>query len=291
LQEQLQLILLLDMVQDLIYFKDKNSKFLRVSRALAARFGLKDASEAIGKSDSDFFPKEFAQHTLDTEQKIMKTGRPVVDLQEHTVWPDKSECWTLATKMPYRDAKGGIIGTFGLSRDITEHKRAEEALRNSMALYHSLVQNLPQNVFRKDLEGRFTFANSRFCTTIGRRLEEILGKSDLDFFPPELARKYQEDDRKIIKSGKTFETVEEHRPPGKDLLYVRVIKTPIHDARGYVIGVQGMFWDVTELHNAQRALEASEQRYALAVEGAHDGLWDWDLKSGEIYFAPRWKSM
>jgi diguanylate cyclase (GGDEF)-like protein/PAS domain S-box-containing protein len=291
LQEQLQLIVLLDALQDLIYFKDKDSRFLRVSRALAARFGLSDPSQAVGKSDFDFFPKDFAQRAFECEQKIIRTGEPVIDLEERAVWPDKTETWSLTTKMPYRDAGGKVVGTFGLTRDITDHKKAEEALRSSMSLYHSLVQNLPQNIFRKDLEGHFIFANTQFCATIGKRLEEVLGRSDFDLFPAPLARKYQEDDRRVIKSGKTFETVEEHHPPGKDLLYVRVVKTPIHDARGYVVGVQGMFWDVTDLHRAQKALETSEQRYALAVEGAHDGLWDWDLRSGEIYFAPRWKSM
>jgi diguanylate cyclase (GGDEF)-like protein/PAS domain S-box-containing protein len=291
LQEHLQLIVMLDVLQDLIYFKDKDSRFLRISRALAGRFGLSDPSQATGKSDFDFFPKDFAQRAYECEQEIIRTGKPVIDLEEQPRWPDRSETWVLTTKMPYRDAGGRVIGTFGLSRDITDHKKAEEALRTSMSLYHSLVQNLPQNILRKNLEGRFTFANTQFCATIGRRLEEILGRTDFDLFPAPLARKYQEDDRRVIKSGKNFETVEEHRPPGKDLLYVRVVKTPIHDARGYVVGVQGMFWDVTDLHRAQKALESSEQRYALAVEGAHDGLWDWDLRDGEVYFAPRWKSM
>src|SRR5436190_1023822 len=291
LQEHLQLILLLDALQDLIYFKDRESRFLRVSRALAARFGLSDPAQAVGKRDFDFFPREFAQRSYEGEQEIIKTGKPVTDLEERAVWPDKVETWSLTTKMPFRDARGKIIGTFGLTRDITAHKRAEEALRSSMSLYHSLVQNLPQNIFRKDLEGRFTFANTQFCATIGRRLEEVLGRNDYDLFPATLARKYQEDDRRIIKSGKTFETVEEHHPPGKDLLYVRIVKTPIQDARGYVVGVQGMFWDVTDLHHAQKALESSEQRYALAVEGANDGLWDWDLRTGEVYYGPRWKSM
>jgi diguanylate cyclase (GGDEF)-like protein/PAS domain S-box-containing protein len=291
LQEQLQLILLLDALEDLIYFKDRDSRFLRINRALADRLGLSDSSHALGKSDFDFFPREYAQRAFDGEQGIIRTGKAILDLEEHPVWPDKVETWVLTTKMPYRDSHGTIIGTFGLSRDISDHKKAEDALRASMSIYHSLVQNLPQNIFRKDLEGRFTFANTQFCSTAGRRLEEILGRTDLDLFPGELARKYQEDDRRVIKTGKTFETVEEHHPPGKGMLYVRVVKTPIHDARGYVIGVQGMFWDVTELHNAQKALESSEERYALAVEGAHDGLWDWDLRTGNIYFAPRWKSM
>jgi diguanylate cyclase (GGDEF)-like protein/PAS domain S-box-containing protein len=290
-QEHLQLLLLLDTLEDRIYFKDRQSKFLRINQALATRFGLRSPADAVGKSDVDFFPRDFAQRTYECEQQIIKTGKPVIDLEERTVWQDKTESWTLVTKMPFRDGRGQIIGTFGLSRDITEHKKAEEALRSSMALYHSLVQNLPQNIFRKDLDGRFTFANTQFCATIGRRLEEVLGRTDYDLFPAAMARKYQEDDRRIIKSGKTFETVEEHHPPGRDMLYVRVVKTPIQDARGYVVGVQGMFWDVTDLHHAQKALESSEQRYALAAAGANDGLWDWDLRTGEVYFGPRWKSM
>jgi diguanylate cyclase (GGDEF)-like protein/PAS domain S-box-containing protein len=291
MQEHLQLLILLDALKDRIYFKDRQSKFLRINSALAARFGLKSPGDAVGKSDFDFFPREFAQQTYESEQEIIKTGKPIVDREEHTRWADKTESWTLATKMAYRDAEGRIIGTFGLSRDITEHKKAEEALRTSMALYHSLVQNLPQNIVRKDLQGRFTFANTQFCQTIGRRLEEVLGRTDFDLFPASLAHKYQEDDKRVIKSGKTHEAVEEHHPPGKDLLYVRVVKTPIHDARGYVTGVQCMFWDITDLHRAQKALESSEERYALAVAGANDGLWDWDLRSGDVYFGPRWKAM
>ena len=113
LQEQLQLVLLLDALQDLIYFKDRDSRFLRVSRGLAARFGLSDASQALGKTDADFFPKEFAQRALEVEQQILRTGKPVIDLEEHAVWPNKTETWMLTTKMPYRDAGGNIIGTFG----------------------------------------------------------------------------------------------------------------------------------------------------------------------------------
>jgi len=91
LQEHVQLLLLLDSLQDLIYFKDKDSRFLRISRALATRFGLRDPSQAVGKSDFDFFPKEFAQRAYDCEQEIVRTGKPVVDLEEHAVWPDRSE--------------------------------------------------------------------------------------------------------------------------------------------------------------------------------------------------------
>ena len=80
-------------------------------------------------------------------------------------------------------------------------------MRNSESLYHSLVENSPQNIFRKDLDGRFTFVNHRFCQTLGRKPEEIIGKTDADIFPAELASKYQRDDRRILDTGKTFETI------------------------------------------------------------------------------------
>src|SRR5437764_15210016 len=97
-----------------------------------------------------------------------------------------------------------------LQAEIADRLRAEQALRDSESLYHSLVESLPMNVFRKDLEGRFTFANSLVLTTIGHTLEEVIGKTDFDFFAPELAEKYRQDDLRVIATRKTFEDVEQH---------------------------------------------------------------------------------
>jgi two-component system sensor histidine kinase/response regulator len=127
----------------------------------------------------------------------------------------------------------------------------ETALKHSEAFYHSLVETLPHNVFRKDLSGRFTFANSRFCQTIGVTIENILGKTDFDFFPADLAAKYQADDARVVSSGENYDVVEPHHTPTGEL-YVQVIKTPVRDASGHIIGIQGIFWDVTE----RRLMEA-----------------------------------
>jgi diguanylate cyclase (GGDEF)-like protein/PAS domain S-box-containing protein len=282
---------LMDTLPDAVYFKDLRSRFIRINKALAKAFALGSADDAIGKSDLDFFKKEIAQKFFDEEQEIIRTGQPMVDAIELEIWPDGRESWVSTTKMPLRDADGAIIGTYGVSRDITEHRRQEERIRQSEGLYQSLVESLPQNIFRKDLQGCFTFCNQRFCRTLGRSLSEIVGKTDFDFFPKELAAKYQADDRHVIKTGKTFEVVEEHQPPGREKMFVQVVKTAITDAKGYVIGIEGIFWDVTELENARRALKESEERYALAAAGANDGLWDWDLKTHTVYYGPRWKEM
>ena len=137
-----------------------------------------------------------------------------------------------------------------------EHKRTEEALRSSLALFHSLIESLPQNIFSKDLEGRFTFANQRYCMTEGKSLADILGKTDFDLHPPELAEKYRQDDRWVIENRRTLELEEEHQPKNGERFHVQVIKTPIYDANGQVTGVLGIFWDITESKRAEEERKA-----------------------------------
>jgi PAS domain S-box-containing protein len=127
-----------------------------------------------------------------------------------------------------------------------ERRKAEEALRDSEALYHSLVESIPLSVFRKDLEGRFTFGNQRFCNVMGIRLDQLIGKTDFDLCPKALAEKYRRDDRRVIESGEPFEDVEKHYNTVNDWCYVNVIKIPVLDAIGRIVGIQGIFWDITE---------------------------------------------
>ena len=138
-----------------------------------------------------------------------------------------------------------------LFNDITTRKRAEERMRESETLYHSLVENLPQCIFRKDLAGRFTFANRRFCEFIGKSLPDLLGKTDGDLFPRELAERYQADDRRIVETGAPFESVEEIEITAGARRFIQTVKTPLRGLDERVIGVQGIFWDVTERKNLE----------------------------------------
>lgn len=121
--------MLLDYMPDHIYFKDTKSRFIRNSKSQAKALGLSDSFEAIGKSDFDFFPH--AQLSYEKEQEIIRSGRPLVDMEERVVWPDGRETWVSTTKAPLLDQTGLIIGTFGISRDITERKRTETALQKA----------------------------------------------------------------------------------------------------------------------------------------------------------------
>ena len=115
---------ILDNVPDYIYFKDTESRFIRTSKAHAETFGLSDPAEAIGKTDFDFFSEVHARQAYEDEQEIVRTGRPLLNIEERETWPDRPDTFVLTSKMPLRDEGGKIIGTFGITKDITERKQA-----------------------------------------------------------------------------------------------------------------------------------------------------------------------
>src|SRR5580692_5407274 len=127
--EQHLLSALMDNLPDLIYFKDRESRFSAVNRVFLSRAGLKNHSEIVGKTDKDLYADEHAVAALADEQRIIATGQPIVGVEEKETWPDGHETWVSTTKVPWSDGSGQVIGTFGLSRDITARKLAEEHLK------------------------------------------------------------------------------------------------------------------------------------------------------------------
>lgn len=159
----------------------------------------------------------------------------------------------------------GRVDATGLIRSIRyaiERHHAEERLIKSEAFYLSLVENLPQNIFRKDLNERFTFANQRFCNLLGKSLDEIIGRTDFDFYPRELAEKFQKDDRRVIETGQIFETVEENVSSAGETIYVQVVKTPIYNPKGMILGTQCIFWDITERKRFEERLQRANEELA-----------------------------
>ena len=201
--EQFLLRTLLDNVPDSIYFKDQKGRFLRSSKAQAKRFGLSDPAEAIGKTDFDFFSKEHADEAFADEQRIIQTGQPVIGVEESSPLADGAERWVSTSKLPLRDEGGNIVGTFGISREITERKRAEKALAKERNLLRTLVDSFPDLVFIKDTRGRYVFDNAAHRTFLGvGSLEEIVGKTVFDFYPQDQAAPIHADDAAVLASEK-----------------------------------------------------------------------------------------
>ena len=122
---------LLNNLPDSIYFKDTESKFIRISNAMASKFGFQDVKDVVGKTDADVFSNEHADAARNDELEIIRSGESLVDRIEKETWPNRDDSWCMSTKMPFRDHKGAIIGTFGISRDITDLVKSQESLQTA----------------------------------------------------------------------------------------------------------------------------------------------------------------
>ncbi|WP_144057691.1 PAS domain-containing hybrid sensor histidine kinase/response regulator [Novipirellula maiorica] len=119
---------LMDHIPDSIYFKDAKGRFIRINQAKAERSGLSTTDDAVGKSDFDFFDHDHARKALADEMDIMRTRQPLIETEEHLIWSSGLERWVSTTKLPLQRQDGEVVGTFGISRDITKLKQTERAL-------------------------------------------------------------------------------------------------------------------------------------------------------------------
>jgi PAS domain S-box-containing protein len=296
IEERHHLRTLMDNLPAVIYFKDRESHFIRINKAHARQFGLSDPAQAVGKTDFDFFAPEHAQQTYYDEQEIIRTGQPVLGKEEKNTWPDGRVTWVSTTKMPLRDSHGNIFGTFGISTDVTERKRAEEKLKSyaaeleaartvqekdtqEMALLvgelarerdhlRSLMDNLPDYIFFKDCQSRFIRTNRAHAHALGlSNPTQAIGKTDFDFFPVEDAKNFSRDEEQVIRSGQPLiGRVEGARLADGQFRWLSTIKMPIHDAQGRITGLVGISRDITERMRAEEKLK----RYAAELEAARD---------------------
>ena len=209
---------------------------------------------------------------------------------------DQTERWVHGLGRLEFDAQGRPVKMLGTIQDITESKRAAEALRHSQALYQSLITQMPAALFRKDREGRFVVVNPVFCQLKGLSMEEIIGKTpkELDDYerakeaagllkhPPRqrmLAAQGTEHHQLIMRTGETIEVEEAYPQPDGTVEYFHAVKTPVYDAEGRIIGSQGMQFDVTERKQAEKAL----QLFQFATDRAADAVF-WMNRDGSFFY-------
>ncbi len=161
---------------------------------------------------------------------------------------------------------------------ITEANALRERLEAVEQLHNSLVETLPFFIFRKDIEGRFVFANDRFCKLLGLPRDKIIGRTDMEIFPAEMAAKYRRDDLLVRQSESNLDLIETHQTPDGSVQYVHVVKSPAYDLNAKVAGVQGVFWDVTERRRAEEKLAAEKERLTVTLRSIGEGVISTDME-------------
>ena len=145
---------LMETSPDRIYFKDRESRIVRNNAAHARSLGAPSPEACTGRTDFDFFSREHAERAFDDEQRIIRTGEPIIAKVERTTRLDGRRGWASTTKLPWRDAAGAIIGTFGVTRDITEAHEAERRLNDERILLRTILDHLPSRLYVKDVNSR-----------------------------------------------------------------------------------------------------------------------------------------
>lgn len=268
--------ILMDTIPDRIYFKDLQSRFVRNNTAHARSLGVESPDECVGKTDADFFATEHAERAYADEQRIIQSGEPLIGITERVTMLDGSHGWMSTTKMPWRDRSGKIIGTYGLTRDVTAAKDAETKLTEERNLLRKIVDHLPTRLYLKDVASRYVLNNKAHLEMLGAKEQaDATGKTTLDFFPGERGQQALADDKLVLENGVPILNQEKSNFAGLgSIQWSLVTKVPLHDLSGQLIGLVGISHDITrrklaeeELQRRQAEME-SDLRMARQVQEA-----------------------
>jgi two-component system, sensor histidine kinase and response regulator len=277
-KEQYLLSTLMDNLPDYIYFKDRESRFIRINKNHARSFGLSDPSQAIGKTDFDFFTREHAQQAYNDEQTIIRTGQ-MLSIEEKETHHDRPDTWVSTIKLPLHDKEGNIIGTFGISRDITERKLVGETLLESEEHYRVLFNEALDGICLADTEtGLIIDCNKTLASLVGRERVELIGKSQKILHPPrnnDAAFSPEFEQHLADKEGKILET---QIITSAGLIREVEIKANHIIIRGRKT-LQGVFRDITERKKAEEELAQEQYLMRTLMDNLPDHIYFKDSKS------------
>jgi PAS domain S-box-containing protein len=267
LREERQLLrTLMENLPEAIYFKDSEGRYLVDNASHRRILGVQSEEEVRGKTIFDFFSPEQAERHSADDFAILTAGVPVQNREE--ILPDHQghERYHAFTKVPLRGGDGQVSGLVCIGRDVTDQRLAERALARERNLLRTLMDNLPDHIFVKDLKSRFLIANAATLRSLGAKsMAEVEGKTDFDFLPRERAQQFFDDEQRIVLTGVGMVNHEELLiDAAGNARWLSTTKVPLHAESGEVIAIVGISHDVSE----RRALEAELRRAVEAAESA-----------------------
>ncbi len=251
---------LLATTPDVIVFKNRDS----VYQACSERYRQLIApdipmAQLVGKDDSDLYTEEDTQCYRREELQVMETGEPL--LAEHKLETSEGTRWFEAVKMPLRDECGTIIGVFTCERDITERLRTEAQRDEKHRMLRALLDNLPHQILFKDRDLKYRVINQVYCDFLGYKMEELIGKDDSYIWPAEDAQRYMEAERRLLETGEPIH-MEKYLETAKGPNYREIVKTPLRDDSGDIIGVLVAAHDITAIKLADLRIRRRNKELA-----------------------------
>jgi len=274
-QERNLLRTVIDNLPDAIYAKDSAVRKTLANPADLKNMGCKTEAEALDKTDFEFYPKDIAAKLYEDDQAVLWKGLSVINREEKVVRPNGEVRWLLTTKIPWRNAAGKIVGLVGIGHDITKQKETEIKLMEERNLWRTVIENLPDCIYAKDGSARKIMANPADLKNLGCKTEaEVLGKTDFEFFPKEVAAKLFEDDQAVLWKGQSLINREEKivRSDG-EARWLLTTKVPWRDPTGKIIGLVGIGRDITSKKNLEAQFLRAQRMQSigqLASGIAHD---------------------
>ncbi len=249
---------LMETIPDRIYFKDLQSRFVRNNTAHARSLGAVSPASCIGKNDYDFFSPEHAARALADEQEIISTGQPLIGkIERTTLRGSDTAAWVSTTKLPWFDETGRLIGTLGITRDVTAAHAAEERLIEERNLLRTIIDHLPSRVFVKDTASRYILNNQAHLDQIGVPHQTgALGRTTLDFFPSARGQQALADDQQVLSGGDPIISQEKSDFGAEgNVHWSLTTKVPLRDLHHQIIGLVGISHDITKRKQIEQELQ------------------------------------
>ena len=249
---------LIDNMPQPIYAKDCQSRFLFGNWEVTRVMGAASPDDLVGKTDFDFYPPGMAAEFYADDQRVIETGEPLVARAEPVrSGLDGNPRWVLTTKIPLRNDQGDVVGLVGTAVDITDRRRVELELESERRMLRTVIDTIPASIFVKDRQSRFLLANNAVARVMGAAApEELLGKTDFDFYPKEIAEHFYAAEQELMTTGEALVDDEEpvRTTVDGDVVYIIGTKYPLYNNDGEIVGMVGITRDVTEQRKARQKI-------------------------------------
>lgn len=261
---------IIDSIPQTIFWKDRQGTFLGCNQRFCQTLGFASPDAVVGKNDLDMpLPHEDIEAYLADDREVIDYNRPKQHIIRSVRHGDGPRIWIDTTKVPLVDETGTVYGLLGVYEDISERKRMEDEVNAANRMLQNLIQAIPDMVFYRDPDGRYLMVNKVMAESTGLTVEGLIGKTNEDFMPPEMAEMCRRSDQAAINSGRPTHSEESYTGPDGRTIHLDTIKTCVYDDEGGYTGLLAIARDITERKLVEEKLQQNLNEKDILLKEVH----------------------